>query len=102
MTQQRTDARSEATRYAMMRLAMHERPDYQEECLRQLIKWNNGNSTHHSMTGECCPDFSCCFPMLYEKDPLRRAEEMRKAQVRAAQARKTFREKLVEFNRLED
>jgi hypothetical protein len=30
----------------------------------QLQRWVDGESVHSSLTGECCPDFSCCRPEL--------------------------------------
>lgn len=27
---------------------------------RQLLRWANGQSVHHEITGECTPDKSCC------------------------------------------
>lgn len=41
----------------------------------QLFKWYNGESLHNGKNdseGECCPDFSCCVPELFEKDKLSR------------------------------
>ena len=30
----------------------------------QLAKWVAGESVHNDERDECCPDFSCCKPML--------------------------------------
>jgi hypothetical protein len=30
----------------------------------QLKRWLEGSSQHLNTNGECCPDFSCCFPEL--------------------------------------
>ncbi len=33
---------------------------YAERCQVQLDAWVAGTSTHNTVDGECCPDFSCC------------------------------------------
>lgn len=32
----------------------------------QLVLWVCGKSVHNKITGECCPDFSCCNKELQE------------------------------------
>lgn len=41
---------------------------YAERVLKQAEEWYAGNSRHNDVDGECCIDFSCCFPQLYERD----------------------------------
>lgn len=36
--------------------------------------WANGLPQHNSVDDECCPDFSCCFPGMYEEDSSRRRD----------------------------
>lgn len=41
----------------------------------QLEKWVEGESIHNGETrdkGECCPDFSCCYPKLKADELTRR------------------------------
>ena len=40
---------------------------YQQRVIKQNEKWVNGISEHNIIDNECCPDFSCCEPDLYEK-----------------------------------
>jgi hypothetical protein len=40
--------------------------------VRQLLLWVNGISRHNNITNECCPDFSCCSPELFEEDEAKR------------------------------
>jgi hypothetical protein len=37
---------------------------YRVAVRQQLILWLSGRSVHNAVTGECCPDFSCCYPDL--------------------------------------
>lgn len=30
----------------------------------QLLQWRHGQPMHNRETNECCPDFSCCDPLL--------------------------------------
>lgn len=41
---------------------------YQDRVMNQGLLWINGISIHNYQDGECCPDFSCCHPELFEKD----------------------------------
>lgn len=34
--------------------------EYRAACYEQLDQWVRGTSTHNTVAGECCPDFSCC------------------------------------------
>ena len=45
---------------------------YQERCFIQGLLWIKGQSFHNDIDRECCPDFSCCEPSLFEKDKARR------------------------------
>lgn len=42
--------------------------EYNKRFLAQGLKWVNGISEHNHVDGECCPDFSCCFPDLFESN----------------------------------
>lgn len=44
--------------------------DIQQSFIEQLDKWIDGNPEHNKITGECCPDFSCCnkFPVEISKE----------------------------------
>lgn len=63
----------------------HERQKYNDLSVAQLILWHNGDCRHHAMTGECCPDFSCCYPDMYEGDTEKRMDTLREAIQRAQQ-----------------
>jgi hypothetical protein len=39
---------------------------YQQRALQQSEEWVNGKSVHNIVDDECCPDFSCCTPTLFE------------------------------------
>lgn len=41
---------------------------YQKRVYQQGIDWVNGKPVHNTVDDECCPDFSCCFPTLFETD----------------------------------
>lgn len=41
---------------------------------RQGVLWINGVSTHNYVRDECCPDFSCCFPVCFEPKRAKRIE----------------------------
>jgi hypothetical protein len=43
------------------------RMSYLHATVSQLIAWHNGYSRHNAFSGECCPDFSCCHPEMYNK-----------------------------------
>lgn len=45
---------------------------YHERVFIQGLLWVKGQSFHNDIDGECCPDFSCCEPSLFEKDKTRR------------------------------
>lgn len=51
-----------------------EMSDYTRRCLAQTIAWANGYPMHNQVDGECCPDFSCCRPDLFEKSQDKRME----------------------------
>lgn len=45
------------------RMTPQEERDYRVALNHQLTEWVNGRSTHLPPPyGECCPDFSCCYP----------------------------------------
>ncbi len=45
---------------------------YQKRCLEYCIRWVNGESKHNDIDDECVPDFSCCYPELFEQDRSKR------------------------------
>lgn len=47
---------------------------YEQRVLHQHKLWVKGHSIHNEVDDECCPDFSCCFPGLFEEDPLKRQQ----------------------------
>ena len=54
--------------------SMKNTKDYQERMNRQALSWAFGLPYHNKIDDECTPDFSCCFPDLFEKDPNKRWE----------------------------
>lgn len=46
-------------------------PLYTEALLAQTRLWMKGISTHNRLTGECCPDFSCCHADMLTEQPKR-------------------------------
>lgn len=53
---------------------MKEITSYQQRALDQCGAWADGRSYHEKENGECCPDFSCCVPDLFEKDQQKRRD----------------------------
>lgn len=51
---------------------------YKERVKAQTLKWAMGQSYHNNIDDECCPDFSCCHPELFEKDETKRWDTFRK------------------------
>ncbi len=47
---------------------------YQQRAIEQGRKWVAGESHHNRVDDECCPDFSCCMPVLFERDRAKRVE----------------------------
>lgn len=45
---------------------------YRERVRVQCLKWAMGTPYHNNIDGECCPDFSCCVPDLFERDQEKR------------------------------
>ena len=45
-----------------------ERFQYRNRVREQLQSWVLGTSFHNKVDNECCPDFSCCHPHLFDKD----------------------------------
>ena len=48
---------------------------YQQRVIAQGLQWVAGESVHNEVDNECCPDFSCCTPALFETDPAKRKAE---------------------------
>jgi len=44
------------------------RANYKQRGLECALLWVDGESQHNKVDDECCPDFSCCHPELFEKD----------------------------------
>lgn len=42
---------------------------YRARAHRQGLAWAAGYPQHNQHDDECCPDFSCCNPDLFERDP---------------------------------
>ncbi len=51
---------------------------YQERVRAQTLKWAMGQPYHNRIDDECCPDFSCCQPDLFERDDGKRWEVYRR------------------------
>lgn len=51
---------------------------YQERCKSQMLKWAMGQPYHNNIDDECCPDFSCCVPDLFEQNADKRWESYQK------------------------
>lgn len=45
---------------------------YQARSMNQLKDWVNCIPVHNAIDDECCPDFSCCIPELFERDRMKR------------------------------
>jgi len=45
---------------------------YKERVKAQTLKWAMGQPYHNNIDDECCPDFSCCQPDLFEQDQAKR------------------------------
>lgn len=48
------------------------KPGYLERCRHQTLRWAMGFPKHNNIDDECCIDFSCCVPELFETDPTKR------------------------------
>ena len=48
---------------------------YQRRAIEQGRQWVAGESYHNRVDDECCPDFSCCCPELFERDRAKRVAE---------------------------
>ena len=47
---------------------------YRERVRSQTLSWAQGRPYHNKIDDECCPDFSCCRPDLFERDVDKRWE----------------------------
>lgn len=45
---------------------------YKERVKAQTLKWAMGQPHHNKIDNECCPDFSCCYLDMFEKDEAKR------------------------------
>jgi hypothetical protein len=50
---------------------------YKERARVQMLTWAMGRSYHEPVNDECCPDFSCCFPSLFDADSNERWRQYR-------------------------
>jgi hypothetical protein len=41
---------------------------YRLRVIEQGERWVNGESRHNDIDDECCADFSCCMPELFQQD----------------------------------
>ena len=46
----------------------HRPHDYDARSKSQMLAWALGSPYHDHVIGECCPDFSCCYPDMFTKD----------------------------------
>ena len=59
-----------------MKLSLkHNKREYLRRVRAQTLAWINGRPYHENMTGECCPDFSCCRPELFTEGASQRQRE---------------------------
>ncbi len=55
---------------------------YEARHLHQTEEWARGRLKHNHIDGECCPDFSCCHPDLFEMDIDKRIERLNEVRER--------------------
>ena len=55
---------------------------YRERVVRQTRMWANGDAVHNDIDAECCPDFSCCEPHLFEQDRSKRMQRLNEVLIR--------------------
>jgi hypothetical protein len=53
------------------------RERYRARAKAQAFAWAQGRSYHDPVNDECCPDFSCCHPDLFERDAEKRWRQYR-------------------------
>ena len=53
------------------------KPGYLERSRHQTLRWAMGSPQHNHIDDECCIDFSCCVPELFETDPKKRWDHYR-------------------------
>jgi hypothetical protein len=53
-------------------------PEYANRVRLQGLAWVAGMPFHNRIDDECCPDFSCCHPELFEEDQEKRAASLLK------------------------
>lgn len=51
---------------------MNRKLGYQERIRSQDLSWAMGKPYHNNIDDECCQDFSCCHPELFEDDDAKR------------------------------
>ncbi len=68
---QKTDGTGRSTRAGQnsdTRSLHMNKPGYADRAKSQFLSWAMGRPYHNEIDDECCPDFSCCYPDLLEKD----------------------------------
>lgn len=56
---------------------LRRKPGYRERFRHQMLRWAMGSPRHNDVDDECCIDFSCCVPELFETDPKKRWDTYR-------------------------
>lgn len=51
--------------------------EYKARVKAQDFAWANGKPYHDKIIDECCSDFSCCMPSMFETDATKRWEYWR-------------------------
>lgn len=69
-----TDAAKVFKRTATLKAALS---PYRVRCIQQAEQWINGEARHNAIDNECTPDFSCCYPQLFEHDRAKRVAYLR-------------------------
>jgi hypothetical protein len=62
---------------------------YIDKKIEQSMRWANGVPTHDTTYDECCADFSCCHPELFEHDAGKRFTHHAKFMGKLLERRKT-------------
>lgn len=50
---------------------------YQQRGKAQCLAWAQGRPFHEPVNDECTPDFSCCFPDMFECSEVKRWQHYR-------------------------
>lgn len=60
-----------------LRTRFNDRRGYKDRWRTQTLSWAMGRPYHNKIDGECCMDFSCCFPDMFTEDTEKRWEYYR-------------------------